>query len=273
MAGNAECEIGLGARIMLYKLRQPYPMNKQTLFVVLFSLAAAVLSASLRGESATATQAAPASPTDDVISNNTPVSPGLTGYYVGSFADTKITVRLDKVIGNTITGYSIVRGNERAFSGWLKAQANGDAEMQMSEPGDDPTDGVFHFQLQGSALNGSWTPNNKSRSTVQLVLTKRDFKYDPHAGKYPQTSVAVLKEEDVSNMKPADLRIMRNEIYARHGYSFTAAEMQRYFDQQDWYMPISTDVAPDLTKVELKNVALIKRYENYTTVSYNAFGR
>ena len=74
-------------------------------------------------------------------------------------------------------------------------------------------------------------------------------------------------------MSAAELRIMRNEMYARHGYSFKLKDMQQYFDQQDWYMPVSTDVTGDLTKLEQKNEAMIKRYEDYTATHYDVFGR
>jgi hypothetical protein len=66
---------------------------------------------------------------------------------------------------------------------------------------------------------------------------------------------------------------MRNEIYARHGYSFKMKEVRRYFDQQDWYMPISTDVRTQLSTVEVKNEKIIKNFEKYAEESYDDYGR
>ena len=77
----------------------------------------------------------------------------------------------------------------------------------------------------------------------------------------------------MENMKPADLRIMRNEIYARRGYSFKLADMREYFDKLDWYMPMAVDITTKLTHVEKENAALIKRYEKYTEEHYDDFGR
>jgi len=97
--------------------------------------------------------------------------------------------------------------------------------------------------------------------------------YDPKLGEHPHTSTKLLKEADVENVRPAELRIMRNEIYARHGYSFIIEDMQAHFAKVDWYMPIALDVKSKLTNIETKNAELIKRYENYGAAYYDKFGR
>ncbi len=198
----------------------------------------------------------------------------MLGTYVGAFGERKITICLDRIIGNTVTGYSIVAGNERAFSGsWSKL--DNDYSVIAKEPGDDKADGVFRFTYVKSThtLLGEWEANDKTIGTRKFSLPARKFKYDRQAGKYPEASTKTLKEADVENMKPANLRIMRNEIYARHGYSFKMAEMRDYFDKLDWYMPMAVDITTQLTKVEKENAALIKRYENYTREHYDDFGR
>lgn len=214
-------------------------------------------------------------PPQDVITASNTAAHAMEGYYVGPFGQKKITVRLETLIGDTIEGYSIVGGNERAFSGWYKILSSGNVDIQVKEPGNDPLDGQFHFELAATKpiLTGTWTPDNKRLVAVPLVLAKRDFKYNPHAGNYPQSSVSRLKSDDVSNMTQPELRLMRNEIYARHGYSFQLPDMQRYFDLQDWYMPISTNVTGALTKTEKANETLIERYETYSADYYDRFHR
>jgi hypothetical protein len=66
---------------------------------------------------------------------------------------------------------------------------------------------------------------------------------------------------------------MRNEIYARHGYTFQLADMRQHFDKQDWYMAVSQDITDNLTETERKNAELIKRYEKYSAEYYDSFGR
>jgi hypothetical protein len=74
-------------------------------------------------------------------------------------------------------------------------------------------------------------------------------------------------------MKKADLFVLRNAIYARHGYSFKNQQLRAYFDQQPWYIPISTDIKSELTPIEKQNIALLMRYENNAKEYYDAFGR
>ncbi|MEO5915045.1 MAG: YARHG domain-containing protein [Luteolibacter sp.] len=198
----------------------------------------------------------------------------MLGTYVGAFGERKITIGLDRVIGNTVTGYSIVAGNERAFSGsWTKVEHG--YSVIAKEPGDHPADGVFTFvyMAKTKSLLGVWQANDKQIGARNFDLPQRKFKYDPKAGQYPEASARLLKEEDVENMKSEPLRFMRNEIYARHGYSFKLADMREHFDKLDWYMPVAVDIASKLTKIEKENAALIKRYEKYSAEHYDDFGR
>ena len=79
---------------------------------------------------------------------------------------------------------------------------------------------------------------------------------------YPEASERLLTSDDVSNMAGWDLKIMRNEIYARHGYIFKTEEMRSYFSYEKWYVPKYEKVDDKLTDVEKKNIELIKRYES-----------
>ena len=196
------------------------------------------------------------------------------GTYVGSFGPHKITASIEKVVGRTVLGYSIVTGNERAFSGAWQTIPGGIAFIGK-EPGDHPEDGFFSlsFLAAEKTLSGRWEANDPKIPSVELSLMARKFKYDPKQGVYPQASAKLLKEKDVENLRPEELRIMRNEIYARHGYSFINEDMQRHFASVDWYMPIALDVKSKLTAIELKNAELIKRYENYGAAYYDKFGR
>jgi len=64
-----------------------------------------------------------------------------------------------------------------------------------------------------------------------------------------------------------NLKIMRNEIFARHGYKFKTTDMTNYFGAKDWYVPQYDDVTSRLTEIERINIALIqeleKKYEDW----------
>jgi hypothetical protein len=210
---------------------------------------------------------------EDIIKPNA-AAQQMLGTYTGSFGANKITVCLQKIIGESVNGYSVVSGNERAFSGAF-VEKEGVFEINAKEPGDRPDDGVFVFNCRTGEqkITGHWKPNSRKLEKRDFDLTRREFRYDKTAGFFPEASSRLLVPADVENMDKQSLRMMRNEIYARHGYSFKLKDMRGVFDKVDWYMPISTDVTTQLTEIEQKNQALIKRYENYTAEYYDVFGR
>ena len=66
---------------------------------------------------------------------------------------------------------------------------------------------------------------------------------------------------DISDMNGSELRILRNAIFAMHGYIFKSADLRNYFKQFNWYVPRYKDVTRFLNKTEQYNIAFIRRYE------------
>jgi hypothetical protein len=62
----------------------------------------------------------------------------------------------------------------------------------------------------------------------------------------------------LSRLSLAELRIARNEIFARRGRYFESADLKTYFGRFSWYAPNSW--TPKLNPVEEANVALIERF-------------
>lgn len=85
--------------------------------------------------------------------------------------------------------------------------------------------------------------------------TQKDAPRWPDLSKYPLSS-CVLK-----HMHKNALKIMRNEIYARHGWKFSNKDMDFYFRKCNWYKPGTDNSKIKLSKMELLNVALLKYYE------------
>lgn len=81
-------------------------------------------------------------------------------------------------------------------------------------------------------------------------------------GNYPEASARNLSEGELATKSCYELKIMRNEIYARHGYIFKTADMRAYFSRQSWYRPQASDVAGRLSGVERRNTQLIQQYES-----------
>nr|WP_288825133.1 YARHG domain-containing protein [uncultured Clostridium sp.] len=82
---------------------------------------------------------------------------------------------------------------------------------------------------------------------------------------FPESSTSCLTGGDLLEADPSALRLARNEIYARHGRKFDAADLQEYFNSKSWY---HAEMAPAdfkedvLNDIEKKNLGLIKIAEN-----------
>ena len=75
----------------------------------------------------------------------------------------------------------------------------------------------------------------------------------------PDSGSRRLNWDDVSSLSGAQLRVARNEIYARRGRFMKDVQLRTYFSQFSWYRPYTWDVT--LNPVEKANVALIQRAE------------
>ncbi len=80
----------------------------------------------------------------------------------------------------------------------------------------------------------------------------------------PNSNREPLKESDISDMTAQQLRLARNEIYARHGRKFQDQELQAYFNSQPWYAGF---IEPEdfnenmLNDVERENAEILKKEE------------
>lgn len=81
-------------------------------------------------------------------------------------------------------------------------------------------------------------------------------------GLYTIASEQVLIDGILTKFNKNELRIMRNEIFARHGYKFRSDEMKQYFEKQVWYVPTFDNVNDKLTELEKLNIKLIRRFES-----------
>lgn len=86
-------------------------------------------------------------------------------------------------------------------------------------------------------------------------------------------STQKLTEKDLKNLKKLDLEIIRNSVYARHGYSFKKATYRYFFEMTDWYIPVSDNVDDQLSVLEKENIVLLNRMIKYAEDHYDTFGR
>ena len=77
----------------------------------------------------------------------------------------------------------------------------------------------------------------------------------------PDSDTRILSDGELWAYSRETLRYIRNEILARHGYSFNNEKFAAYFGSKDWYVPGSYDDSK-LSSVEWTNVETVKRVEH-----------
>ena len=89
------------------------------------------------------------------------------------------------------------------------------------------------------------------------------------SGRWPWTSSRLIRPGELAPLSPGELEIMRNEIYARHGWIFRRTDLRNYFQSQPWYRPRSDNayysnrqVEAELTPIERRNIQIIVSREN-----------
>ncbi len=68
----------------------------------------------------------------------------------------------------------------------------------------------------------------------------------------------LIKDE---NVKKLNAKVMRNEIYARHGRIFSTPEMKKIFEGVPWYKPRPEFNESELNEIEKKNIDFILEFE------------
>lgn len=69
-----------------------------------------------------------------------------------------------------------------------------------------------------------------------------------------------LGELELQDKIVEELRLLRNEIYARNGYVFSNQQFARYFENQNWYKPLNNN-SITLSTIATENINLIKKIE------------
>jgi len=89
---------------------------------------------------------------------------------------------------------------------------------------------------------------------VLILISCNSSQYD---------KVVVYQYEELLEKQSSELRIIRNEIFARHGYIFKSEDLAEYFGKKKWYKPQFDKVDKYLTPEDKEYIKVIKKAENY----------
>jgi hypothetical protein len=116
-------------------------------------------------------------------------------------------------------------------------------------------------------------PNYKSaaltqieRKNLEAINKKRDEqrKVAVSFGDMDKFQNAPLTEKMLENVSLGELRMMRNEFWARRGKTFTLPGVKSQFEWQDWYRPAKDQKTVKLNEIEEQNVRLLEKMEAST---------
>lgn len=80
----------------------------------------------------------------------------------------------------------------------------------------------------------------------------------------PDSQVHIYTSQELQGLTKEELRLARNEIYARRGRKFKAADLAAYFSQKEWYLPtVEADAFDEeqLSPEEIRNLNTLKQME------------
>ncbi|MFC9418435.1 TcaA 3rd/4th domain-containing protein [Bacillus mobilis] len=110
------------------------------------------------------------------------------------------------------------------------------------------------------SYNLPFQKKSTEKTVVYNVTPTPTTRYVHNGFIFPDSDIRKLTSVDLAYVSKEQLKIARNEIYARHGHIFQTKDMQAYFSKQSWYRenPYFTG---KLTDIESYNVELIKSRE------------
>ena len=83
-------------------------------------------------------------------------------------------------------------------------------------------------------------------------------------------ATTLITDDTLGAMFAEDLRVLRNEVYARHGRVFKDVKLQKYFEEQSWYKANPDFKDDQLSEIESANLKKIKEAEDSATSKFTA---
>ena len=88
--------------------------------------------------------------------------------------------------------------------------------------------------------------------------------HDPYTSDPEKLDYRVYTQDMLKGYSASELRILRNSIFARHGYRFKSPDLQSHFLAQSWYKEgakTQEDILSELNPIERANIQVIQAVE------------
>lgn len=216
---------------------------------------------------------------------------GVQRSMVYSIPATSVSMHLDEFgADNTVSARMVTLGKEWAVSGTWSSKANGySLTLKPSNAGTPSGTWQIEMNAQTKEMSGTWS---KEQSTQHFNLVAYDFNYnpklsldggygsdenpnaphifqpDPSLVRYTQANCHSNGETDGSaGLTRAEIRYLRNLIFARHGKAFSTLEVRSQFESESlfdegWYVPVHQEINQnELTDIEKNNLNIMQKCE------------
>ena len=117
-------------------------------------------------------------------------------------------------------------------------------------------DFLVFYNAKGDA---AWTMEFFINGWVEdFTMMERKFEQRPYS---EVVTDELLNTTWLARFPKDELRLMRNEILARHGWRFQSRDLQEHFAKQKWYKPVNDNSTIKLNDVERTNLEMITSEE------------
>ena len=138
---------------------------------------------------------------------------------------------------------------------------SGDNELKVGIPGEDWT---LYKQPEGTKMPEAIT---EVQSASELIGSSKiinpDYMGDPGSYLCSWSDTEYMTEDQLQLLDYYGARLVKNEIFARHGRRFNSEDLQEYFNEKTWYYG---QISPDefnesvLNDYEKENIKVIDSY-------------
>jgi hypothetical protein len=158
------------------------------------------------------------------------------------------------------------------------------ATFESGEPDDITPDGKEAYLLQRYFDDRYWyrrdegydpkvlSPVERANLDTIKLARMRDLGLNVAPGLMYLFQSTPLTDSVLKGLSLYDLRLLRNEVYARHGRRFETPWLRDYFKTEPWYAPRADFTIAELSQTEKDNIKVIqsieaKRHEQLSTDS------
>lgn len=116
-----------------------------------------------------------------------------------------------------------------------------------------------------------WYKVAKNQAAIKLNPTEQqnvDLLYKAEWKIRESLATTPITDETLGGMFAEDLRVLRNEVYARHGRVFKDPKLQKYFESQAWYKANPEFKDDQLNQIESDNLKKIVEAETSATSKF-----